>query len=181
MAGLLDYPALLAALACVTGPAFAQGLEFKGIPLGATVEQARVRMVEIASDWSCQAATADGRTICTAEGVEYAGASTAPTMLIFRADRLVHVVVRPDARQFAEVLQAITQRHGKGQTAPTQTVQTAGGAALQQVSVTWTRPGWNLVASKYGADVRWSSVTLIASDEAKGLTREKQKKIADGI
>jgi hypothetical protein len=178
------------ALSAAAQAAFAQPpLEFKGLPLGSSVDQAKQHFAALECRPSTGAAEL-GDTVCFSlarigcpvGGCEkptlatYAGVDLELAVLHFGGDRLLSVSMRYKPEVADQIIEAITLKHGKPTADTRTTVQNRMGAAFEQREATWDTPGGRLKVSRYAGRVTSGLASITGIDAVQYMQSRRPSK-----
>lgn len=193
--------AALALAAMSTWACAQERLEFKGVPLGATMEEFKAKNQHFwCTENSCYI---DGFNptghcsllnrmtalrVATQECIDDVRKSAtyanqrATLFATFRNGTLAKGDARFEPSAFAEIVEAITLRFGNPLKQSTETVQNRAGAVFQNIIVQWSVGGDTLWVRKYGSTVDRGAVIVMDQAEARRIedVLEKRRKTAPG-
>ncbi len=170
----MRYVAGVLALLLAAG-ASAQQVEFKGVPMGASVSELRNGMGEWFS-FSCSGDEA-AEVSCTIDGFTYANQKVRKAVATFQQDKLqtVLLMIEPDA--FDGTVAALRAKYGAPQSDKKSTAKNAFGASFAQRDVMWSvKDGGAIFAALRASKVDEATIYLASRQAVLAAGRDAAKK-----
>lgn len=141
----------------------AQPVEFKGVPMNASVEELRIAMLE-ANSFSCSGDETSGQR-CRITGITYANESIAWALAHFDKGRLASVTIAIEAPQFEPVTAALKAKYGAPKIDRRAIGKNAYNASFSQREMAWyPRDGGAILATSQTEKVNEATVVLMSAE-----------------
>jgi len=157
------------------------GLQFKGVPLGATREQFTAAHPEFECTSAARFAPCPRFIISAVPGREhmgptYGGQLVKSIVAEFDESSMCSVAISLSPAQFDAVADELTKKHGRPQISNAAPVESVGGVKKQQVSMRWRLRDGQIDATKYVGTITDSMILLrtpkrVAEDAAADAQR----------
>lgn len=168
---------LLVILVLAAASARAEPVEFKGVPMGASISELRNGMGEWFS-FSCSGDEAASQS-CLIDGFTYANEKIGKAVAQFEAGRLVSVTIMMEAAPFDAVASALRSKYGSPKVDRKSTGKNAYGAAFAQRELAWyPREGGAIWASLQAQRVNEATVSLMSVEALAASAATAAKKPA---
>ncbi len=155
----------------------AQPVEFKGVPMGASVDEVRVSVLD-ANAYACKGDEAGSQT-CAISGITYANQKIEWALARFNKGRLVSVTIALQAPQFEPVVAALRDKYGPPKIDRKSSGRNAYNASFPQRELGWfPRDGGSILATSQTEKVNEATILLMSAESAALNAEEAAKRPA---
>jgi hypothetical protein len=175
--GMSARLAIAAAAALASGFAFADPLDFKGLPFGSSMAEIRDKFPEA----DCRVTSIAG---CVISNSTYAAEPAIAIVLALVDGTFQRASVRFKPESFERIAGALTSKYGQPAERNESAFETVGGLKAQQVAMLWTLPEGRIMIRRYAGRITEGSLSImsnIAVAEAEARYRAQPKKAQGDI